>query len=55
MRALGALGICRIEGKRSVMQAKVPAVASAMAKSKGVNLPAKLSAVCGETEIEHGT
>ena len=30
-------------------------IASAMAKSKGVNLPAKLSAVCGETEIEHGT
>ena len=29
-------------------------IASAMAKSKGVNLPPKLSAVCGEIEIEHG-
>ena len=29
-------------------------IASAMAKSKGVNLPPKLSAVCAETEIEHG-
>lgn len=29
-------------------------IASAMAKAKGVNLPPKLSAVCGETEIEHG-
>jgi hypothetical protein len=28
-------------------------IASAMAKSKGVNLPPKLS-VCRETEIEHG-
>ena len=29
-------------------------IASAMARSKGVNLPPKLSAVCRETEIEHG-
>ena len=29
-------------------------IASTMAKSKGVNLPPKLSVVCGETEIEHG-
>jgi hypothetical protein len=29
-------------------------IASAMAKSKGVNLPPKLSAACGETEIEEG-
>lgn len=29
-------------------------IASAMAKSKGVNLPPKLSSVCGETEVEHG-
>lgn len=29
-------------------------IASAMAKSKGMKLPPKLSAVCAETEIEHG-
>ena len=29
-------------------------IASAMANSKGVNVPPKLSAVCAETEIEHG-
>ena len=29
-------------------------IALQMAKAKGVKLPAKLSAVCGETEIDHG-
>jgi hypothetical protein len=29
-------------------------IASAMAQSKGVNLPPKLSAACAETAIEHG-
>ena len=29
-------------------------IALEMAKAKGVKLPPKLSAVCGETEIEHG-
>ena len=29
-------------------------IALEMAKSKGVKLPPKLSAVCAETEIEHG-
>jgi hypothetical protein len=29
-------------------------IASAMAKSKGVNVPPKVSIVCAETEIEHG-
>lgn len=29
-------------------------IALAMAKSKGVNIPPKLSAVCAESEIEHG-
>ena len=29
-------------------------IASAMAKSRGVNLPPKKLSVCGETEIDHG-
>lgn len=29
-------------------------IAAEMAKAKGVNLPPNLSAVCAETEIEHG-
>lgn len=29
-------------------------IAAEMAKAKGLKLPPKLSAICGETEIEHG-